>query len=138
MHLTCPDCGAAVPAQDINIDKGLAKCSACGALIDVEKALGRTQPQPSVVARPPVPQPSTITVEDLGNGVRITRRWFTWAAVILTFFCVFWVGFLIFWYSMALRPGMPVMMVLFPLIHVTVGVVLTYFTIAFYINCSIL
>jgi hypothetical protein len=31
MQLTCRDCGAAIPAEDINIERGIAKCRACKA-----------------------------------------------------------------------------------------------------------
>jgi hypothetical protein len=139
MHLTCPDCGAAVPAEDVNIERGIGKCRACNAVIDVETALRGSDGGAGAVRRPPVPQPGSITVEDLGGtGLRLTRRWFTWGVLLLTVFCVIWDGFLVFWYTMALQPGAPWFAVVFPLIHVTVGVLLTYSTLAMYVNRTVL
>ena len=89
-----------------------------------------TAPNP----RPRVPQPSAIIAEELGHGLRLTRRWLGWSVVPLTFFCVAWDSFLIFWYTMALRQGMPWIMVVFPVGHLAVGVGLTYLTLALYVN----
>jgi hypothetical protein len=134
MHLTCRDCGAAIPAEDINIERGIAKCSACNAVIDVEQAVHASGGPAAVRPRPRVPQPPGIMLEDLGDGLRLTRRWFTCAAVFLTFFCIAWDGFLVFWYSMALRPDAPWIMAVFPSLHLAVGVGLTYLTLALYLN----
>src|SRR5436309_664330 len=124
MHLSCPDCGADVPAEDINIDTGLARCRACNGVINVKEAVGAERPAP--VKRPRVAQPRAITVEDLGGtGLRLTRSWFTWAVLFMTVFCIIWDSFLIFWYSLALQPGTPWIMAVFPILHVLVGVAIT-------------
>jgi hypothetical protein len=138
MHLTCPDCGAAIPAEDVNIDRGIGKCRACNAVIDVEKALHNPADRGALLQRPPAPQPRSMTVEDIGTGMRLTRRWFTWATLFLTVFCVGWDGFLVFWYSMALKPDAPWVMAVFPLIHLAVGVLLTYTVLAMYLNRTVL
>ena len=54
----------------------------------------------------------------------------------LTLFCVIWDGFLVFWYMGAMQAEgtLPLMHVLFPIGHVVVGVGITYFTIACYLN----
>jgi hypothetical protein len=41
MHLTCPDCGAVVPAQDISSDLGIAKCSGGDGIINVKNPAKR-------------------------------------------------------------------------------------------------
>ncbi|OGG55453.1 MAG: hypothetical protein A3F84_14975 [Candidatus Handelsmanbacteria bacterium RIFCSPLOWO2_12_FULL_64_10] len=68
-----------------------------------------------------------------GAGLVITWRWFSLKYIFLTVFVLFWDGFLIFWYSMALRSDdwLPI---LFPIIHVAVGVGLTYSVLAGYLN----
>jgi hypothetical protein len=142
MHLTCRDCGATIAAEDINIDRGLAKCRACNAVIDVEQAVRGAGGPATGKARPRVPQPPGITVEDLGGGLRLTRRWFVWAALFLTFFCVAWDSFLIFWYAMAVGMGgggaFSWIAIIFPVAHVAAGVGLTYFTLALYLNRTVL
>lgn len=46
----------------------------------------------------------------------------------LAFFALFWDGFLVFWYSLALggNKKAPLVMILFPLLHVGAGVFITY------------
>jgi hypothetical protein len=75
----------------------------------------------------------------------IVRRWFDPAKhLFLAFFCVLWDGFLVFWYSNLMSgsahtttggtPGP--FFYLFPLIHVTVGIGLTYGVIAGFFNTT--
>lgn len=69
--------------------------------------------------------------------LNITYRWFSPIAFFLLFFCLFWDGFLVLWYGIGMATGdMPSMFFLFPLIHVAVGVGLTYYTICLFINRS--
>jgi hypothetical protein len=57
----------------------------------------------------------------------ITRRWFSAKTVFLLFFCIFWDGFLVMWYSLATRGhGTPIFAFLFPLLHVGAGAYLTW------------
>jgi hypothetical protein len=138
MHLTCPDCGAVVPAADINIDQGIAKCRACDGVIDVAEAMGKEGGPRPLAKRPRLPQPRAIIVEDLGGGLRLTRSWFTWAVIVMTLFCVAWDSFLVFWYSMALAGNAPWIAIVFPVLHLALGVALTYGTLAMYLNRTVL
>jgi hypothetical protein len=137
MHLTCPDCGAAVPAEDVNIERGIGKCRACNAVIDVEAALRGPGARTGFYRRPPAPQPRSITIEDLSGGLRLTRRWFTPAAILLTAFCVLWNGSF-FWSPMALGGGGPWFTAVVPVLRVVIGVLLTYATLAMYVNRTVL
>jgi predicted Zn finger-like uncharacterized protein len=136
MHLSCPDCGAAIPADDVNIDQGLARCRACNGVINVKQAVGADKHPP--VPRPRVGQPPAFTVEDLGSGVRLSYRWFTWVAVLLTVFCVAWDSFLIVRYSTAFKAGAPLPTGIFAIPLVAVGVGLTYTVLALYLNRTVL
>jgi hypothetical protein len=136
--ITCPDCGVVIPAEDINIERAIAKCRACNAVVDVEQALRGYGKKSAFGKRPRVPQPPAIKFEDLGNGMRLTRRWLNWSVVFLTFFCIAWDGFLVFWYSMALQPGAPWIMAVFPVCHLAIGVGLTYTTLTIYLNRTVL
>ena len=138
MHLTCPDCSAVIPAEDINIAQGIAKCRACNAVINVAEQVHAGGAVSSFLRRPPIPQPARITLEDLGDGLRLTRRWFTWTVLVLTAFCAFWDGFLVVWYWIAFSQGGPWPMVVFPVLFVVLGIFLTYLTLALYLNRSIL
>ena len=70
--------------------------------------------------------------EDSGD-LNISYRWMACQAYFLIFFCLVWNGFLVTWYSIAFSTG-ELIMVLFPIIHVAVGVGLTYYTICLFIN----
>jgi hypothetical protein len=68
------------------------------------------------------------------NGVQITRRWFTLAALFLIPFCLVWDGFLVAWYTTAFKTGAPTAAKLFPIIHLCIGIGVTYWTIASLVN----
>jgi len=96
----------------------------------------------------PVPMPERITREVLPSGLRLTWRWMSPAAYFLVFFCVFWDGFLVFWYATATSDvdwsqgaealaGPRLMMLLFPLLHVAAGIGITYFTVCKFVNRTV-
>lgn len=69
--------------------------------------------------------------------LNIRYRWFSPIAFALVFFCIAWDGFLVFWYGIGLATGdMPAIFFIFPLLHVAVGVGLTYYTICLFVNRS--
>lgn len=91
------------------------------------------------------PMPEKITREVLPDGVRFTYRWFGPKHVFLLFFCIAWIGFLVFWYRQATAgidwSGGPaaiessrLTMLLFPLLHVGVGAGLAYYTLCGFLN----
>jgi len=65
----------------------------------------------------------------------IRRRWFTPMVLFMVFFCITWDSFLVFWYSQA-GANAPLMMKLFPIVHVAAGVGLTYATLAGLVNTT--
>ena len=81
----------------------------------------------------PIPENMEL-LEDHGDLV-IRRTWrgaYLWP---LLLFCIVWDGFMIFWYKMAFSdPSAPLMVKVFPIGHVAVGVGLTYFVIAGFLN----
>lgn len=80
--------------------------------------------------------PKSITIEDSPNGMTVKRRWFSLTYIGLLFFCIFWDGFLVFWYFIAFTQSSPLMMKIFPIIHVVVGIGITYTTIAGFLNTT--
>jgi hypothetical protein len=77
--------------------------------------------------------PDKIDLRQMGSDLVITRKWFGLKTLMMTAFVIFWNGFLIFWYSKAMQGG-ELMVKLFPLLHVGVGVWLTYYALAGYVN----
>jgi hypothetical protein len=66
--------------------------------------------------------------------MEITRKWFGIQTILLTGFAVVWDLFLVFWYQKALEHDAGLIFVLFPLLHVAVGVGLTYYVVASWVN----
>jgi hypothetical protein len=85
--------------------------------------------------QPSAPRPQSVTVESKYDSLNIVYRWWSFKYLFLVIFCIAWDSFLIFWYSMVSQ-GAPWIMILFPIGHVAVGVGLTYYTIAGFINST--
>ena len=87
--------------------------------------------------------PDNLEIGTSFQNLRITRRWFGLKFIFLTLFVIIWDAFLISWYSRAFSPnffqgGADFMFVLFPLGHVAVGIGLTYYVLAGYLNKTII
>jgi hypothetical protein len=130
-QLECSACGAPIRMQDIHVDLGIAKCSRCGGVMDI--GLKDVVSRAARDRRPEVPLPEKFNVERVGSTMSVQWRWFGLKYVMTAFFCVAWDGFLLFWYGMAIKTG-NAMMILFPIAHVAVGVSLTYWTLAGFLN----
>lgn len=95
-----------------------------------------------LMEEPFVPTPPNVDLRrDNGNLVLI-RKWWNIKFIFLTFFVIAWDSFLFFWYSIAFGGSMggPMnwLMIVFPVLHVAVGIGLTYYTIAGYLNSTIM
>jgi len=129
--LKCPSCSSPFEESAFDLDHGLVRCSYCGTLTTLPSAIKRP---PGLQERGPLALPTRMAIEPTPHGVRLVRKWFSPVVFFLIPFCVIWDGFLIVWYATAFSTGAPLAMTLFPLIHVAVGVGLTYFTVAMLIN----
>ncbi|MCK4658525.1 MAG: hypothetical protein KAV82_03295 [Phycisphaerae bacterium] len=140
----CKHCGAEVPAEDVNLNNAIAKCRACNAVFSFAEDVGldegnvKTPGRGRHRERAEVPMPDKITVENWGGNLKFTRRWFSPVFIFLVFFCVLWDGFLVVWYSMAFGEDGPLIVKVFPIFHVAVGIGLTYFTVAGFVNRTII
>jgi hypothetical protein len=105
-----------------------------------------------------VPLPKRITVEEIAASpvdaaapyrgdagpaakghLRIARRWFSWQYVVLLVFCIIWDGCVVFWYKVSLTAsGVPLLAVVIPLVHVAVGLGLTYTVVAGFLNRTVI
>ncbi len=75
-----------------------------------------------------------IQVIDDHHDLSISYKWMSPKAYFLFFFSIMWNGFLLFWYSMTFIGGAPLIALLFPLIHVVIGVGLGYYSLALFLN----
>ena len=132
MEIKCPNCSRVVLAENINIQTCMAKCGYCNSVFGFADKV----PGAAVLgsAKRAVEMPKGYSLENDGAGLIITRRWWSWKYVVLLVFCVFWDGFLVVWYTIAFREGGPLLMKVFPVLHVAAGVFITYTTIAGFLN----
>ena len=129
--LGCQACAAPLDLADGARAGGALRCRFCGAWT-------RPAGAPTLEGlRAPVERPRSIRVEDDGRGVRIVRRWFSPAYFVLLLFCVLWNGILVVFYRAIVASGAPGFVALFPIVHVAVGLGLTYFTIAGFVNRTV-
>jgi hypothetical protein len=147
----CPSCGFQVQAADMNLETMSARCRVCQSIIGLRgfmaapdasrDSLAGAEMQPdgtlAAAAPLPVPMPERLSISAEGGRLQIERRWMTWTAIFLVFFCVMWFGFLGFWYLMAFTTGSRAMM-LFPLLHVALGLFIAYTTVAMFLNRTLI
>lgn len=152
MQLTCGQCGAPFRAADLHLDRGIAVCSACGS---VQRLPGPSAPETPADSESPagrqplgdVPVPTQFTVEDDGHELVLRQCWFQWGYLFLLVFAIAWDSFLVGWYWMLIVPngglgGPPgpfkLVFFMFPMIHVAVGVGLTYSSVAGFLNSTVI
>lgn len=147
--MTCTSCRAVVAADDVDLSTRLGKCRSCGSVFEIADQVVRAGARDAA----PLAIPAGYEVQGLDDkipasplGYRdaqiseppklvIRFRWFRWVAVFLIFFCIAWDAFLVNWYGMAAIMGdPPLIMLVFPIVHVAVGVGLTYYTLALLFN----
>ncbi len=143
VRLFCPECGGAIAAEDIDLDKLLAKCRSCNNVfgfrqsVSDEEARGENRLPPGAVRTIPG-RPPKMVVDDGGGTWSVRWRWFTPGVFVLLFFCIAWDSFLFFWYSVAVGHDAPWIAVVFPIGHVAVGVGLTYVVVATFVNSTVI
>ncbi len=130
--LLCPACAAPIRQEEVHLAAGLATCSGCGAQMNLTTSFGLDEAP--VQRRAPVALPKGMTFEKTLHGIQITRGWFTPAAIGLLLFCVLWDGFLVFWYFTVVKTGTPDIALLLPIVHVLIGLFLSYFAAASFVN----
>lgn len=138
MDVLCPSCHAVIAADDVNIDRLVAKCRPCNVVF----SFAHLVPAPSApaasrepVARASVTLPEGMTCEDHGATLVVTRRWWSFTTIFLAVFTVLWDGFLVVWFGIALAQGLW-FMALFATIHALVGLGLTWFCVASFFNTT--
>lgn len=146
-QLACKACGKLIPAEDVNIEKAIAKCQACDAVFGFMDSVAQAGPD---LPKPLVPTPKSIRVDSWGPELTLTRRWYSHGLWALLLFCIFWDGFLVVWYTIGVRellggkgelggPGIwpIVFMLAFPVLHVAVGLAMTYIVITGFVNRTV-
>jgi hypothetical protein len=63
----------------------------------------------------------------------IRRRWFSAKCLFIAAFCLFWDTFMVVWFGAAFAKG-EIAMMLYGSLHALVGITITYYTIACFVN----
>ncbi|HBQ09924.1 MAG TPA: hypothetical protein DEF51_01615 [Myxococcales bacterium] len=148
--IVCPHCEGSFGELEVRPARGVAVCPACHAMVRLEledgawRAVGFTPPTPPEgwsLRHEEAPRRSSA---DYREAVRepgrllMTRRWWTPAVILLTFFALAWDAFLFVWYSMTIRApsddGFSLLAMLFPIGHVAIGVGLTWWVLTSWLN----
>lgn len=136
MNIQCPACRSKVLSDDLNMQALAGMCRSCHTVFSFRDQLPAGDPvrEAAPPVRAAVPMPAKFRVERSGSDFVIFWDWKSPAMWFLVIFCIFWDGFLLFWYSIAFGTDSPLIMKLFPLIHVAVGLGLTYFAVCMFVN----
>ncbi len=154
--MNCKNCGWEIPSENINIQLAVAKCDNCNAVfsfyddvaprtVSAEPAAGSPDetprdgteiPEPKSGRFAAAPLPRGVSLEDTGMELRIKRRWFAPHFLFLTFFTAIWDIFLVVWFFIAFAGGLYGMAAA-GAVHLLVGIGLTYYTLAGYLNSTI-
>lgn len=76
-----------------------------------------------------------LRIEQTPHQLRIHYRWYKLQYLFLLFFFIAWDAFLVFWYAIGLADGIWIML-LFPIVHVAVGIGGTYYVLAGFLNTT--
>jgi len=131
MKINCPGCGKEIPVADVDLRGKIAKCAACNNIFSCAQQLPADSPRAE--ERMPVGKPKKIKIERSAEGLKITRKWFDPGIIFLTFFCLFWNGFMFFWFYTAFKQKI-YPMALFGTLHGAVGLGLFYGVLSGYLN----
>jgi predicted Zn finger-like uncharacterized protein len=100
MKVTCPNCRQVIPADDIALDKGWAKCVRCNEVFQLAQLVPEYEAAAAPAAKPPErPFDAWVVTERDGDRLIIHvppmgMRAGTWA---MLGFATFWTGFIAFW-----------------------------------------
>ena len=127
MKIYCPLCGREIPVLDVDLLGKVARCTGCN------NVFGFSVPSAVENERLPTPAPKNFKLERSADGLTIVRKWFTPAIIALTFFCLFWNGFMVGWFYTAFKQRIYTM-ALFGSLHGAVGLGLFYAVLIGYFN----
>jgi hypothetical protein len=138
-RLNCESCGANIDARDIHRDLNIIKCRFCGALYDFQRSPQDKQSVElgSKKGKLAIP-PRKYKVRQKHDQLEIRWSWLSPKIWFMVFFCIAWDSFLVVWYKNAFGSDGDVLTIVFPLLHVAAGVVITYSTLAGLFNSTVI
>ena len=137
----CPQCGALVEAENINLNNMMAKCGQCNAVFSIadRQPSGAWSSSSSPRDQDPIPMamPNNISVDNDGRRLQIIRRWRSWQVLFLLPFTLFWNGiiFVVFVPNFS-RNSFDNMPTLFLLPFMLIGLGFAYYSLAMLLNST--
>ena len=129
MDIHCKRCNEPIPAENVHLDNHMAKCSHCDAVFDFRDQVTRVEAHQRSVLQ----APKGIELQTTMDGLEIVRRWFSKKTIGLLIFCLFWDGFMVVWFGIAISQKQWAMAA-FGSIHGAVGLGLSYLCVAGFVN----
>lgn len=137
MQIHCKQCATQIPAEHINLERMLAKCPACHAVFSFAEEFPEARVHSSPVKPRDLPKPKRVEIGHRGSKLEIQRRWYHPIYWALAGFTLFWDGFMVVWFGIAFSQG-EWTMAAFGTLHGAVGVGLTYWVLAGFLNTSLI
>jgi predicted Zn finger-like uncharacterized protein len=134
LRLSCPECGAEIPASNINLDRMVAKCEACNTVFSFDNKFAAVH-NVQTLNRLDVPRPSRVEVQNTGAELIFRWRWMTATIGVAAVFALMWNGFLAVWFTIAILSRIWIM-ALFGTLHLLIGLYLAYYVISGIINST--
>ncbi|MCP4752358.1 MAG: hypothetical protein GY866_15805 [Proteobacteria bacterium] len=130
MKVTCDVCHKEIETVDIDLDKGIARCPGCNTVFDCSSKLESV----GKYRRDKIGLPGSIKLRKEDGSLKIEYRWLSSQLMYLTPFCLAWDALPVIWYvrtsMLESNPGM----LLYLIVHLLVGIGLTYYCLAGFLN----
>jgi hypothetical protein len=138
--LACPTCGRSFRASEVDHTLGIATCGACGAVMDLRTRAAATDEKLEALTRPPppapaIPLPEAFEVQDGQGRFSVSWRWRSLGVAFLAVFALFWNGFMLVWFSIAIATSQWAMAA-FGTLHALVGLFLAYSVVSQLLNTT--
>lgn len=132
LRLTCEKCGAPISANNINIEKTIAKCDLCGTVFSFDPQLPANTSE-----KPPLnlELPDGIDILKLASELTLYIKWSSAFNNFLMLFTAIWNSVVLIFVIIAIATGMWIML-LFISIHLAIAIGLTYYLIAVRFNTT--
>lgn len=132
----CSQCGADLDSDDVSTELLVAQCGSCGAVFELEVEQIPDEHIDRLRQDLVEPTPEGIQVNVHDHALELRYRWFTILYMFLIPFTLFWNGFMVVWFAMAMGSG-EILMAVFGIPHLLIGVGLGYYTLAGLLNTTI-
>lgn len=133
--LTCKNCGGTLKEPEISAGQRIARCSFCNSIffLEPESEFGKDDLPIAAI-------PENFRIDETGNDLRISWKWFRFYHVFLLFFSISWIAMISIFLRMELGLSGSVFSLtfFFSLPFIAVGVALFYTSICGFFNSTTL